>query len=113
MQDLLERIAKRLPDADGFAAEPHSKATDRLILQDLPARQASTGGEAVAHDVGDELRPALAPQVVRDLGAVGGGDEPADLLGAWRDAAVHLTGAEHRVRSPVLAGAAMDMAGIG
>ena len=27
-------------------------------------------------------------------------DEPADLMGAWRDAAVHLTGAEHRVCRP-------------
>ena len=98
---------------DNLWGERWSKLVANVMGNGLSACTGLPGGEAVAHDVGDELRPALAPQVVRDLGAVGGADEPADLLGAWRDAAVHLTGAEHRVCRPVLAGAAMDMAGIG
>ena len=47
-----------------------------------------------------------------DLGAVGVGDQAADFLGAWRDAAVHFAGAEHGMRRAVLAGAAVDVAGL-
>ena len=64
------------------------------------------------HGVGDQLRPALAPQVAGHLGAVGIGDQPADLLGALRDAAVHFAGAEYGMRRAVLGGAAVDMAGL-
>ncbi len=83
------------------------------VLQHLGAGQPRAGGKPVAHDVGDELRPALPPQVGRDHGAVGGADQPADLLDARRDAAVHLAGAEHGVRLAALAGATMDVAGRG
>ena len=47
-----------------------------------PPAKPGAGGEPVLHRVGDELRPALAPQIVGHLGAVGVGDQPADLLGA-------------------------------
>src|SRR6185312_17145686 len=69
------------------------------------------GGEAVAHDIGDELRPALAPEIAGGLGAVGVGDEPAHRLGALGDAAMDLAGAEDGVALAALAGAAMHMAG--
>src|SRR6202140_4194305 len=61
MQDLLQLIAVRLANADGFAAEPGGEAADRFALQHRSAGKTSTGGEAVAHAVGDQFRPALAP----------------------------------------------------
>src|SRR5712691_3036683 len=112
MQDLLQLIAVRLPDADRFAAEPGGEAADRLVPQHLAARQAGAGGEPVGHGVDDQLRPALAPQVAGHLGAVGVADQAADLLRPLRDAAVHFAGAEYGVRRPALAGATVDMAGL-
>src|SRR5262245_27732359 len=112
MQYLFQLIAVRLSDADRLAAEPRGEPAQRLALQDFTARQAGAGGEPVAHDIGDQLRPALAPEILRHLGAVGIADQAADLLRPRRDAAVHLAGAKHRVRRPALAGAAMDVAGI-
>src|SRR6267378_2062962 len=61
MQDLLQLIAVRLPDADRFAPEPRGEAADRLALQHLSAGQTCAGGEPVAHGVGHQFRPALAP----------------------------------------------------
>ena len=81
-------------------------------MQNLSARQAGAGGEPVAHHVGDQFRPALAPEIVRHLGAVGVADQAADFFRPRRDAAVHLAGAEYGVRRPALAGAAVDMAGL-
>src|SRR6478736_2635438 len=111
MQNLLQFIAVRLPDADRFAPEPGGEATDRLALQHLSAGQTGAGGESVAHRVRDELRPALAPQVASYLGAIGVADQPADLFRPLRDPTVHFAGAKHRVRRPALAGAAMDVTG--
>src|ERR1700682_5834628 len=61
MQDLFQLIAVRLPDADGFAPEPGGEAANRLALQHVSARQTCAGGEPIAHDIGDQFRPALAP----------------------------------------------------
>src|SRR5713101_5125941 len=110
VQYFLQLIAVRLPDADRFAPEPGGDAADRLALHHLSAGQTRAGGESVADDVGDQFRPALAPQIGGHLGAVGVADQAADLLRPWRDAAVHLAGAKYGVRRPALAGAAMDMA---
>src|SRR5262249_30960508 len=98
VKNLLELIALRLADADRFAAESGREAADRLALQHLAAGETRAGRKPVAHDVGNELRPALAPEVVSHLGAVGIADQPADFLRAVGDAAVHLPGAKHRVR---------------
>src|SRR5262245_44588249 len=113
MHDLLQLVAVRLADADRLAAEPGREAADGAVLQHLGAGQPRAGGKPVAHDVGDELRPALPPQVGRDHGAVGSADQPAHLLDALGDAAMHLAGAEHGVRLAALAGAAVDVTGSG
>src|SRR4029077_15782015 len=102
----------RWPEGNGFAPEPGGEAADRLVLQHLTAGQAGAGGEPVAHDVGDEFRPALAPQIAGDLGAVGVTDQPANFFRPLRDAAVHLAGAKYGVRRAVLAGTAVDVAGL-
>src|SRR6266478_9266925 len=112
MQNLLQLIAVRLPDADRFTPEPGGEAADRLALQHLSAGQAGAGGESVAHGVGDQFRPALAPQIAGYLGAVGVADQAADFLGPLRDTAVHFAGAKYGVRRPTLAGAAMDVTGL-
>jgi len=41
---------------------------DRLVLRDLRAGKPGAGRDPVCHRVDDELRPALAPQIVDDLG---------------------------------------------
>src|SRR5712675_2905677 len=91
MQNLLQLIAVRLPDADRFAPEPSGEAADRLALQHLSAGQARAGGESVAHGVGDQA---------------------ADFFRPLRGPAVHFTGAKYGVRRPTLAGAPMDVAGL-
>src|SRR5581483_9432672 len=111
-QDLLELIAVRLADADSLAADARREAADRLVLDHLAARQAGAGRQAVLHRVGDQLGPALAPQILGHLGAVGVGDQLADLLGPLGDAAVHLADPEHRVLGAAAPGAAPDMAGL-
>src|SRR5579885_3019870 len=89
--DLFELVAERLADADRLAAQPRLEMADRLVPGDLGPAQPGAGGDAVRHRVG-ELRPALAPQIVGCLGAVGMADEPAHLLRALGDAPVHLAG---------------------
>jgi hypothetical protein len=61
MQDLFQLIAGRLPDADRFAPEPRGEAANRLALQHISAGQTCAGGETIAHGIGDQFRPALAP----------------------------------------------------
>src|SRR5438552_4419989 len=68
--------------------------------------------ETLRHRIGDQLRPAFAPEIVGDLGAVGIGDEPAHLVRPLGDVAVNLAGAINRVRRTALDPAAMDMAGL-
>src|SRR5271155_317791 len=112
MEDLLERVAVRLADADRLAAKAGREPPQRVVVDHLAARQAGAGRHAVLHRVGDQLRPALAPQIFRHLGAVGVADQPADLLGPLGDAAMHLADPEHRVVGAAAAGAAPDMAGL-
>src|SRR5690349_19209166 len=113
MQDLLELVAVRLPDPDRLAADPRREAADRIAREHLGAGETGAGREPVLHGVGDELGPALAPEIAGDQRAVGKADQPADLPGALGDAAMHLAGAKYRVRRAALAGAAMDVAGLG
>ncbi len=112
MVDLLELVAERLADADRLAAEPRLEPADPLVLRHRRAGQAGAGGNPVRHRVGHQLRPALAPQIVGRLGAVGERDEPQHLLRPLGDAAMHLAGAVDRVRRAALQPAAMDMAGL-
>src|SRR5450432_1951232 len=98
MQDIFQLIADCLSDTDRFAAEPGGEAADRLALQYLSAGQARAGGESVAHDICDQFRPALSPQIAGDLGAIGVADQAANLLGPLRDKAVHFASPEYRVR---------------
>src|SRR5271170_7521865 len=110
MVDLFEPVAARHADADRLAAEPRLEMADRLVLRDLRAGKPGAGRDAVRHCVGDELRPAFAPQIVGDLGAVGMGDEPAHLVRPLGDRAVDFAGAVDRVRRAALDPTAMDMA---
>src|SRR5713101_1822336 len=112
VQYFLQLIAVRLPDADRFAPEPSGEAADRLALQHLSAGQARAGGESVAHGVGDQFRPALAPQIAGYFGAVGIADQAADFFRPSRDPAVNFTGAKDDVRRPALASAPVDVAGL-
>src|SRR3984893_3733639 len=110
MQNLFQLIAVRLPDADRFAPEPSGEAADRLALQHLAAGQARAGGESVAHGVGDQFRPALAPQIAGYLGAVGVADQAADFFRPLRDTAVHFAGAKYGMHRTALASAPVDVA---
>src|SRR6202043_1573293 len=109
MVDLLELISARLADADRLAAEPRLEMAGRLPLRDLGAGEPGARGHTIRHRVGDELRPALAPQIVGDLGAVGIRDQPAHLVRPLGDRAVDFAGAIDRVRRAALDPAAMDV----
>src|ERR1035437_8480153 len=61
VQNFLQLITMRLSDADRFAPEPSGEAADRLALQHQSAGQTRAGGEPVAHGVGYQFGPALAP----------------------------------------------------
>src|SRR5258706_13924608 len=112
MQNLLQLIAVRLPDADRFAPEPSGEAADRLALQHLSAGEARAGGESIAHRVGDQFRPALAPQIAGYFSAVGVADQAADFFRPLCDPAVHFPGTKYGVRRPTLASAPLDVAGL-
>src|ERR1700704_528356 len=75
--DPLEGVAERLADAHRFAGEPDLEAADPGVAQAAARGQPGSRGNAVAHAVLDELRPALAPQVGRRLRAVDAA-EPLD-----------------------------------
>ena len=85
---------------------------DCLVLRDLRAGKPGAGRNPVRHRIGDELRPAFAPQIVGDLGAVGIGDEPAHLICPLGDRAVDFAGAVDGVRGTAFDPAAMDMTGL-
>src|SRR5438552_18277340 len=68
--------------------------------------------ETLRHRIGDQLRPAFAPEIVGDLGAVGIGHQPAHLVRPLGNVPVNLAGAVDGVRRPALDPAAMDMAGL-
>ena len=104
--DLLQFIAERLTDADRLAAEAGGEVADRVVLDHVLADHAGARGQPVAHHVGHQLRPALAPKVLGHHRAVGQRDQAADLLDAVGDATVHLAGAEHGVLRAALAGGA-------
>ena len=108
--DLVEGVAKRLPDADRLAAEPGREMPDRVVLHHVLGDHAGAGREPVAHYVGDELRPALAPQILGHHRAIGVGEQRANLFGALGDAAMYLAGAEHGVLRARFAGSAGDEA---
>src|SRR5450631_4906437 len=112
VQDFLQLIAVRLSDANRFAAETRREAPDRIILQHVAAAEARAGREPVLHGVGDQLRPPLAPKIAGHFGAVGIGDQTANLLRALSDAAVHFAGAKYGMRRAVLGGAAVNVAGL-
>src|ERR1044071_9360512 len=95
--NLIEGVAERLADADRFTAEPVREMPERIVLDDLAADQPGARGKAVPHHIGDQLRPALAPDILGDEGAVRVGEQAADLLGAVGDAAMHLADPEDRV----------------
>src|ERR1700724_3485044 len=109
MIDLFEPVAACLADADRLAAEPRLEMADRVVLRDLCTGKSGAGRHPVRHRIGDELGPAFAPQIVGDLGAVGIGDEPADLVGALGDRAVHFPSAVDGMRGATLDPATMDM----
>src|SRR6266481_9781334 len=100
MVDLFEPVAARLTDAD------------RRALRDLRPGEPGAGGHTIRHGIGDEFRPALAPEIVGDLGAVGIGDEPAHLVRPLGDVPMHLAGALDGMRRTALDPAAMDMTGL-
>src|SRR4029077_2919977 len=102
--DFIEGVAERLPDADRLAAQPVREMTDRVILDHVAADHAGAGRKSVAHNVGDEFRPALAPQIFGHHGTVGIADQLADLLGAVGLAAMYLADAEDRVTRTRFAG---------
>src|SRR5205085_1723687 len=113
MADLFELVAERLADADRLAAEACLETADPLVLRHRRARQPGASRDAVRHRVRDELRPALAPEVVGHLRAVGMRDEAVDLLRPFGDAAMHFAGAIDGVAAVDAAdAAAMHMAGL-
>jgi hypothetical protein len=102
MVDFFQLVAARLADPDRLAAEPRLEMADRLVLRDLRAGKPGASRHPIRHRIGDELRPALAPQIVGDLGAVGIGDQPAHFVRAVGDRAVDFAGAVDRVRRAAL-----------
>src|SRR6201998_1453230 len=97
MGSVVEGITEGLTNADCLAAEPVREMADRIVLDHVAADHAGAGRESVAHHIGDELRPALAPQVFGYHRAVGVTHELADLFGAVGDAAMDLADPAHRV----------------
>src|ERR1044071_9782872 len=79
---LVEGIAERLADAARLTAEPVREMPERIVLDDLAADQPGARGKAVPHHIGDQLRPALPPNVFGHEGAIGIREQAANLLSA-------------------------------
>src|SRR5438552_9341390 len=110
--DLLELEAERLADAHAFAGELDLEAADRRVVRARRGGESGGGGDAVAHAVLAELRPALAPQIARRLRAVDTAEPFRQLLDARRDAPVRLADAKDRVLVAALVHRAPDAAGL-
>src|SRR6185437_15542687 len=110
--DMLELIAERLAHTHRLAAELNRETADRVVPVAGIAREAGGRGDAIAHPIEAELRPALAPQVGRHPDAVDGGDHLGQLFGAFRHPTVHLADAEDGVLRAAFRHRATDMAGL-
>src|SRR6516164_7373888 len=108
--DFIKGVAERLTDADRLAAQPGREMADRIVLDHVAGNQPGAGRQTITHDIGDELRPALAPQILGHHRAVGVTDELADFLGPVGDAAVHLANAEYGVARARFAGSPAHLA---
>src|SRR5215469_9467753 len=86
MVDFLKLVTARLADADRLAAKPRLEMADCLVVGALRTAEPGTGGDAVGHGVLHQLGPTLAPEIIGDLGAVGGRDKPAHFVRALGDA---------------------------
>src|SRR6185369_10182702 len=80
--------------ARGLAGEVDGDRASDLAAGDLGGAEAGHALHGVAHGVGAELRPALAPEIVRRERAVDDLEHLGHLLRAGRDAAVVLAHAE-------------------
>ena len=97
--DFVEGVAERLADTDRLAAEPVREMPDRVVLDHVAGDHPGAGRKPVAHHVGDELRPALAPEVLGHHRAVGIADAARGPPWRGRYAAMHLADAEDGVAS--------------
>src|SRR5262249_34877515 len=79
--DLLELVAEPLADPDRLAPEPGREMAQLVVEQYVAADEAGAGRHPVRHGVGDELRPAFAPKVLRHFCGVRERNEAADLPG--------------------------------
>src|SRR3954471_14026476 len=106
--DFLQLVAERLADAHAFAGELDLEATDRGVVGAGRRREPGGGGDAVAHAVLAELRPALAPEIAGGLRAVDAAKPFRQLFDPRGDAAVRLADAEDRVLVAALVHGAAD-----
>src|SRR5262249_32258241 len=109
VMNLLELIAERLADPDRLAAEPGCEMPQAVVEQDVAGDEGGRSPDAVPHGVDDELRPALAPEVLRHLGGIRKREQPADFAGSVGDEPVSLADAEDSVGGAVLAARPADV----
>src|SRR5204862_7344924 len=93
----------------GLSAAPVRGRPPRVVLHAFPADQAGARRSPIGHHVGGPLRPALALDMLGYEGAVGAGEEAANLLGAVGAAAMHFADPEDGVFRAGLAGGALDL----
>src|SRR2546425_12249922 len=66
--DRLDLVARRAADPDDLGGDRDRDATRDRLAPDLRRPQPGQAGERVRHAVHGELRPALSPEVRRDVG---------------------------------------------
>src|SRR5215475_282002 len=110
LADLLELVAQRLADPHRLAADFDGEMADVLVLIDFAPGKAGGRRHTVAHGVVTKLRPALAPEIRRHLGAVHHAQQFRDALGALGGETVHLADAEDRMRRRALRRLSTDFA---
>ena len=108
--DFVEGVAERLADADRLAAEPGREVPDRVVLDHVAGDHPGAGRQPVAHDVGHELRPAFAPQILGHHRAVRIADETAHFLRPVGNAAMDLADAKDGVARARFTGRASYLA---
>src|SRR5207244_1925229 len=108
--ELGNRVALREPHARGLTGQMDRDGAADLAGGDVERAEAGHRLHGIAHRVGAELGPALAPEVLRHLRAVDDGQHLGELLRALRHAAVVLPHAEDVVAAAgALLHAALDL----
>ena len=82
VENLLQIIAKRLANPDRLRPQTRRKAANGIIRHHVARGQPRAGGKPIAHDIGNQLGPALAPKIAGGQSAIRQPNQLRDMFRA-------------------------------